>query len=53
MVVYRMNKKRKMAEEVRLAKKSIASRYLQLKLGHAPKVVYLEPIKREESQRCW
>jgi hypothetical protein len=48
-----MNKKRKMPVEVSLAKKSIASRYLQLKVGHALTAVYLERIKKKENQECW
>jgi hypothetical protein len=47
-----MNKKRKMPVEVSLAKKSIASRYLQLKVGHALTAVYLERMKKKESQEC-
>jgi hypothetical protein len=51
--VYRMNKKRRMADEVSLAKKSIAARYLQLKVGHALTAIYLKRIKKRESLECW
>jgi hypothetical protein len=52
--VYRMNKKkkRKLAHEVSLAKKTIVSRYLQLKVGHSLTAIYLEQIKKKESLEC-
>jgi hypothetical protein len=51
--IYRINRKRMMPVEVSLAKKSITSRYLQLKVGHALTAVYFERIKKKESQECW
>jgi hypothetical protein len=35
------------------AKKKIAGRYFQLKVGHALTGVYLERINKNESQQCW
>jgi len=35
------------------AKKTIPRRYFQLKVGHALTGVYLERIKKNESQECW
>jgi hypothetical protein len=47
-----LNKKRRMHELLGEAKKRIAGRYLQLKVGHALTGVYLERIKKNESQKC-
>jgi hypothetical protein len=48
-----MNKKRRMHVLLGEAKKNIAERYFQLKVGHALMGVYLERIKKNKSQECW
>ena len=49
---YRKNKKR-MNKLLGETKKSVAGRFLQLKVGHALTGVYLEHIKKKESKECW
>jgi ribonuclease HI len=50
---YKLNKKRRMHTLLGEAKKKIAGRYFQLKVGHALTGVYLERIKKNESPECW
>jgi hypothetical protein len=48
-----MNKNRRMHVLLGEAKKNIAGRYFQLKVGHALMGVYLERIKKNERRECW
>jgi hypothetical protein len=48
-----MNKKRKIPVEVSIVKKSILLRFLQLKVRHLLSAVYLEKIKKKESEESW
>ncbi|KAF8538549.1 hypothetical protein BDD12DRAFT_884988 [Trichophaea hybrida] len=52
-VGYRMNEKRRMSKLLGETKKSVVGRFLQLKVGHALTGVYLERIKKNESNECW
>jgi ribonuclease HI len=49
---YKLNKKRRMHRLLGEAKKKIAGRYFQLKVGHALTGVYLERIKKKEGPEC-
>jgi hypothetical protein len=53
MMVYRMNRKRRMDVVLGEAKKKIAERYFQVKVGHALTGVYLQHIKKKGSWKYW
>jgi hypothetical protein len=48
-----MNKKRRMNKLLGKTQKGIAGRFLQLKVGHALRGIYLKHSKKKESKECW